>query len=252
MLVLGTIILLFGVSTVSAINTDIETIKIIENNVTPTTDVDTFTPTDDTYIAMNSPDGNNGDLDLMCARNRYGYPYHPNYWECNILIMFDISSIPSNAIINSAKLYLFYFTWGSNNPIGRDLTLYSISNDWDESIVTWNNRPNFDPIISSSAIAPSSPSVWMVWNVTSDVEKFVKGEKTNFGWQIMDEEYWGDFDIPITKFRTKEYSDNEYFPYLEIEFTRVRSRDITNPFFFRLFERFSNAFPILRQLLGFM
>ena len=248
-IVFGIILLFLGASVVTAENINLESTSVINDIKKPSRDIKTFTPTDDTYIAMNSPDANNGNLDLTCARNRYGHPYHPTYWECDIPIMFDISSIPSNAIINSAKLYLFYFTWASNNPVGRDLTLYRISNDWDESIITWNNRPSYDTMISSSAIVPDFAGVWMVWDVTSDVEKFVKGEETNHGWQIMDEEYWGDIDIPISKFRTKEYSENEYIPYLEIDFTKSINKDITNQFFIQFLQSHPNLFPLLKKLL---
>jgi hypothetical protein len=230
-------------------NINLESTNVINDIKKPSRDINTFTPTDDTFIVMKAPDGNSGDRDEMFVRNRYGHPYHPYYWERDILIKFDISSIPSNAIINSAKLYIYYFAWKDNNPVGRDLNLYRITNNWHELIVTWNTRPSFDPMISSSAIVPSSSGVWMEWDVTSDVEKFVKGEETNYGWQIMDEEPWGNVDIPISKFRTKEYSDSEYFPYLEIDFTKSKNKDVTNQFFIQFLESHPNIFPLLQQLL---
>ncbi|UCF13321.1 MAG: DNRLRE domain-containing protein [Thermoplasmatales archaeon] len=51
--------------------------------------------------------------------------------------------------------------------------------------------------------------------MTGDVQDFVNGVETNYGWQIMDETYWGGPDIPLSAFYSKEYGN--YIPYLEIE-----------------------------------
>lgn len=62
------------------------------------------------------------------------------------LIEFDLSNIPSGAIINSANLSLYSqespglgshsTTSGSNESV-----LSRITSSWDESFVTWNNQP---------------------------------------------------------------------------------------------------------------
>ena len=251
-LVIGVILLFVGAGVVSAKNSNIESVILKDEIGKLNPDIETFQPTDDCQIRMLDPNKNYGSSENMCIRNRYGHPMHPDYWEHDILILFDISSIPSKAIINSAKLKIYYWGFGDNNPVGRPLTLHKITSDWDEATVTWNTRPSFDPMVTSSAIVPSVPGFWMEWDVTSDVAAFVNEGVINYGWQIMDETYWGNFDIPKSKFRTKEYSDNgdEYIPYLEIDFTKSRNRDLANPLLFQLFERFPNAFPILRQLLG--
>jgi hypothetical protein len=150
----------------------------------------------------------------MNTRNRYGSPYHPYYWEHDVLVDFDLSSISPDAVVLSATLYLYYYEYGDNNPAGRSLTLYRVTSDWAEGTVTWNTRPSIAPVPTSASIVPSYYT-WMEWDVTSDVQLFVAHQVDNFGWQIMDEEKWGWFDIPITKFHTKEYGD--YLPYLEVE-----------------------------------
>lgn len=252
-LTIGVIFLFFGAGVVSAKISDIGTLAVNDKIGKLNPDIETFYPTDDCQIRMMDPDNNYGSTQSMGVRNRFGDPMHPTYWEHDALILFDISSIPSSATINYAKLNLYYWGFGDTNPVGRPLNLHKITSFWDESTVTWNTRPNFDPIVTSFALVPSTPGLWMEWDVTDDIADFVSEGETNYGWQLMDETYWGKFDIPNSKFRTKEYTENgdEYTPYLEIDFTRSRSRDITNKFFLQVFEQFPNLFPILRYILGF-
>lgn len=54
----------------------------------------------------------------------------------------------------------------------------------------------------------------MEWNVTKDVQMFLNGE-ANYGWKITDENYWGNVNIPITYFKSKESGD--HIPFLEIK-----------------------------------
>jgi hypothetical protein len=55
----------------------------------------------------------------------------------------------------------------------------------------------------------------MTWDVTSDVQAFIDGLETNYGWIIMDEASWGQGGIPYAAFHTKENGD--FVPYLLIE-----------------------------------
>jgi len=238
-------ILFFGAGIVSAVNINVESTKMIKDIENPNPDIKTFNPTDDVSIKEATPNANYGSSYLV-VRNRYGGFGQPGY-EDDILIKFDISELSSGVTIISATLNLFYYKWSENFPVGRPLTLYRITSDWDEAIVTWNTRPSYNTAVTSMATVPSSPNVWVEWDVTSDVEIFVKGQEINYGWQIMDETYWGMFDIPATWFHQKEYSGNgdEYIPYLEIEFTTSRNKDITNQFFLQFLERF----PLLNRFL---
>ena len=54
----------------------------------------------------------------------------------------------------------------------------------------------------------------MTWDVTNDIQSFVKGQYSNYGWKVLDENYWGMYNIPIMYFYSKEAS--QYNPYLKI------------------------------------
>jgi hypothetical protein len=163
----------------------------------------TFLPTDDTYIANLDPSEVNGDLDILATRNRYDGYY--NIWECDILIRFDISSIPRSTTILSASLNLYYAEWGDSNPAGRPLTIYRIKWYWDERTVNFFKRPWIALVASDSQLVPNTVGVGMSWDVTDDVQWYVNHPLRNFGWEIKDNNYWGTYGVPTTFFYSKEY-----------------------------------------------
>jgi hypothetical protein len=170
-------------------------------NITLQDDGITFYSSMDTMIVENGPNNNFGTNPTMEVRNsgtsRTG-------WEEDALVRFNLSSIPPGNPIEHATLLMFYSHFQDNDPASRIITLYQITSEWNENTVTWNTRPTTNPIATSTAMVPSSPGVWMQWDVTKDVQDFVSGNKTNYGWRLIDEQYWGGLDIPRTHFWTKE------------------------------------------------
>lgn len=174
-------------------------------------------PTDDTTIRQNYPYKNYGDTEQLSVRNECGGhpPSQGDGWGWDILIKFDLSSIPPGCIIKYAKLKLYYCKWWDNNPAGRVLSLYRIVEDWDEDTVTWKTQPSYDNAVVTTATVPSQKNKWMEWNVTTDVINYLKGVYPNYGWRIRDEQDWCKNDIPITRFYSKE--KGMYIPHLEIK-----------------------------------
>lgn len=183
-----------------------------------------FTPTDDTYVDMRCTDCNNGSGESMTVMNRYGHPTHPENWQKDTLVRFDLSSIPPGSEITSATLYLYYYHYHDNNPAGRNLTCYRITGDWDEMTVTWDTQPGHHTEVTDSATVPGYYT-WMDWDVTGDVQDFVDEVQMNYGWQIKDEVPWEWYDIPRTYYRTKEFGD--FIPYLEVTCEATPTRSCT-------------------------
>jgi hypothetical protein len=161
-----------------------------------------FPPTDDTYIANYDPSEINGALDYLATRNRYGAG--SDIWECDILIKFDLSSIPPGTPVLAASLNLYYNRWGDSNPVGRPLTAYKVTSDWDEMSVNFNTQPSKANTISEVTNVPNAVGVGMSWELTDDVQQYVDNPQVNFGWEIMDETYWGWYDVPVAYFYPKE------------------------------------------------
>ena len=212
-LVIGIMILFIGAGIVQSIGINRETVSIDDNIETLGRDTEIFYPTDDASIKQYTPNTNYG-TDSLIVRNKYGGGGQGIY-EDDILIKFDLSDIPSGTEIISASLNLYYYRWTENNPAGRRLNLHRITSSWQENTVTWNTRPSYTSVVTSYSFVPSSTYNWMEMDATSDVQDFVNGYETNYGWQIMDETYWGTYDIPAAWFRQKEYGSNK--PYLDVE-----------------------------------
>jgi len=213
-LAIGVIILFAGASVVSSINDgldnrEIEPIKITDKIENINLGKEIFNPTDDAFVseAVGHGGNNYGDEPEVHVSNKYGAT--PN-WERNIFIRFDLSSLPSRANIISAKLYLYYYVYMDSNPVGRPLTIHRVLDDWDEDAITYNTQPPVTSVICSSANVPSSINIWMSWDLTNEVKDFVEGEETNYGWKIMDETYWGWYNLPVPYFKSKEYDNTPF------------------------------------------
>ena len=171
-------------------------------------------PTDDAYIIHGSPDHNTCTEPELQIRNDYGVGGSSG-WAADVLIKFDLSQF-ANQTICSAKLKLFYCRWNSNNPKNRVLKLFRNMADWEECNVTWNNHPDTAAQPTSSCAVPVVTETWMEWDVTTDVQAMLQGSIPNYGWHLLDDNYWGTVNIPQIYFKSKEYSDITYSPRLEI------------------------------------
>lgn len=196
-------------------------------------------PTDDALIKQPRPDANYGDFQRLYVRNEFGATPYPNAdgWQWSSLIKFDLRSLQSSTDsvnqyrpqILSANLFLYYNNTWDANPAGREISLHLVREFWHEHEVTWNTRPSIDQRISSISIVPSRPGVWMSWDVTKDVQAFIDGAISNHGWRLTDDNYWGNFDIPIVDFRSKESDKPELIPYLLIEYISTDSVEPPKP-----------------------
>ena len=90
--------------------------------------------------------------------------------------MFDLSSIPSNTLINSANLSLYMTGITGQVPDitgGRIYTHYSSDTSWSEAAITWNNKPSFNSEATSykAFFGTVFLNIYYNWNVTSDVSQ---------------------------------------------------------------------------------
>jgi hypothetical protein len=174
-----------------------------------------FNTTDDTMVTCHGDqDLPHGSLTDMEVRNDYGF-LGTSGWEIDSLVKFNISSIPSDATILSGSLNLYYWGYIDNDPADRTLNLYRATTYWSEENTTWNNQPLYASQPTCNSRVPASTGFWMEWDVTNDIQSFVNGTMTNYGWKVTDDNYWGHGSIPTSCFRTKEYGN--YIPYLNIK-----------------------------------
>jgi hypothetical protein len=134
------------------------------------------------------------------ANNNYGtkqdfdaiaWTNNENLSKVRSLIQFDLSSIPSNSIINSATLSLYF---NNTSTEGHHITsffspnssyLQRITSTWGETTVTWNNQPTTTTTHQVSlAHTTSTTQSFTSINVATLVQDMVSNPSTSFGFML--------------------------------------------------------------------
>ncbi len=105
------------------------------------------------------------------------------------LFRFNLSNIPSGAVIQSATLYLYSdptsTTVGptSNSPTSGSNSVYfeKVASNWGETAVTWNNQPATTTTGRIWQSASTSATENIQVNVTSFVQDWVNSPSANYG-----------------------------------------------------------------------
>ena len=150
---------------------------------------------DNLTLQPDSVKGNDAYLRSLTPNSNYGT--HPdftseavtnagNYVAVRCIIDFDLSSIPSTAVITDAKLYLYtYNSPRTGQHLGINLSyLQRITSGWDEMSVTWNTAPATTAL--HQAILPTSTSVNenYVVDVKELVQDYVADKAHSFGFML--------------------------------------------------------------------
>ena len=109
---------------------------------------------------------------IYFGRTDYGHTYRA-------LLKFDVSSIPSNAIVIDASLSLYLY--GSLDNVTNTFAAYNITQNWDELSVTWDTQPNYDPATESGVQTYDRIIGWRTFTITNIVAAWVNGTKPNYG-----------------------------------------------------------------------
>ena len=177
------------------------------------TSTTSLSPTADAHAYEGSPNTNYGSATaLHIGEDSSGNDYY-------IYIRFDLSGIPSDAAIVSAELKL-YATEGIAD--GKTVKIYRVLADWSETGITWNNKPDNAANETDSTSTPSTNN-WMVLDVTGDVEGFVNGSFSNYGWVIK----CVDCGNQYKGFASSEYSDTSKRPKLVVEYVEPNTVTVT-------------------------
>ena len=114
---------------------------------------------------------------------------------------FDVSSISSTATVDTAFLRTKIEPGGAP---GVSLTYEAqrAAASWGELTITWNNQPG---VSGAAFTAPTGTTggVWNEWTVTTDVQEFVDGTTSNYGWRIRDQAEGSDSQEK-TKYHSRE------------------------------------------------
>ena len=135
------------------------------------------------YLKHKYPEEPHGYLWAIFAGNMYTeYDSFKGYGSSRIYIKFNITSIPSDAKIISAKLCLYMYDSPKTN---QEFETYRVLSDWNEHNLTWINQPDFAEKSSSTTTIQSGPSPkWVCWEITEDVRKWHARTASNYGTMI--------------------------------------------------------------------
>jgi len=131
------------------------------------------------------------------------------------LLFFDIPSFPVGTVINSVKLYLYYYARSSDDAVGTNHALCRVTQNWAESSVTWNNKPSRVAASSDMCAIPAEYG-WLSWDVTEDVYNFLIGTYPNRGWHLRSTSPETS-EAQEVSYRSREYESLK--PYIVIDYT---------------------------------
>jgi hypothetical protein len=174
-----------------------------------------YSPIADSYVNEKSPNSNYGSDKELEIRSKNC----PNPLENErTFIKFDFN-FPSGTVINSAILKLYMKDAPSSPRIYEAKRVLEVWKERDSGPgdgIDWDNQPGVDGLTALANSGNSTPK-WLSWDVTSDMQAFVNGTYSNYGWRLNDsvESEHNPFE---GKFASRENNDVDKRPVLEITF----------------------------------
>ncbi|MBO8131425.1 MAG: DNRLRE domain-containing protein [Candidatus Marinimicrobia bacterium] len=156
-------------------------------------------PTHDVWIEYGKRNNFNSYSQLRIGRQD-GWP-----WKRS-LVKFDLSAIPEDAEITSAKIMLYFYGAYGRNKISRYVKCHQVLKPWAEEYATWYNYGpgptwNTPGVGFDNVDAKSQPEDchfwykdygWKVYYITNLVRRWVSGEAENYGvifWAVDEDDY---------------------------------------------------------------
>jgi hypothetical protein len=171
-------------------------------------DTRTFYAIQDATVLEGYPNVNLGSAADMLAG--YDVCLDPYGEIARALVRFDIASLPSQACIEEATLKIHLVTSCDYPDSIRTIRTYRITENWSESSVTWNNRPDYGEAYGSESIEHGAWD-WYDFDVTDLVKAWHDGTYTNHGIMLRGPEVIG-----WRGFGTREWSS--YRPRLIVDY----------------------------------
>jgi hypothetical protein len=132
-------------------------------------------PSDDTFIQADNPGTNFGGENSIEVRPDNGA-------DRRGLVRFDLSSIPSNAVITSANLYLY----AQDKKQGTITNIYRVTSNWSENSATWNTPwttpgGDFNSSIAHYSFISDLNNCLVTLDILDLVQAWVSGTYPNYG-----------------------------------------------------------------------
>ncbi len=184
------------------------TVRIYAAPNTPTAPHTTFWVSQDTYLASGNPNGNYG----SDWRMGIGFSSSGGLGALRMLLQFNLSSIPTNATVNSATISIFQYAASGISNMGFQAQ-YAVS-PWNEFNATWANANNIGGAFLPIGNFPNTLG-WLSLNSTNLFRAWVSGQEPNNGLIVTG------FEDPASNSSRWFYSSNNGSnrPYVDINYT---------------------------------
>lgn len=168
----------------------------------------------DTMIIHNAPTNNYGSFAAINV-GAYGAASDKRRG----LFYFDLSSIPSSAVINEARFVFNVDTFTPQNGSSLSMAAYAIDSAWVETVETWdtNSGGHYSSEIGTATV--SSAGGWVMFLSAAKVQEWVSGAATNFGFILISQTESSATADDIIIFSSKEASNSALRPYLQVKYT---------------------------------
>jgi hypothetical protein len=164
------------------------------------------------FIVPGSNYGSSEDLDV------YAWTQGGNLNINRAYLDFNLSSIPNNAVITSATLYLYYnptnsgaYTHSGNNAF----SIYRLTSPWLEDTINWNNQPSIDSSVIVNVPASTSGTQNYSINVSSLIQNIVNNSAFSYGLTMrLDDES----PFNVVMFASSDHPDTSLHPMLVVTY----------------------------------
>ena len=133
----------------------------------------------DAYVYEDSPVENYGSEPRLFAGAAVMDEYYRSY------LQFDLSTIPSTAVIIDAELGLYYD--GTSGAVPTLIGVHSVIGSWDEDAIDWAHQPAWTATPESTVSVPADvTNDFIYWDIGELVQGWVEGTIDNKGVLLKD------------------------------------------------------------------
>jgi hypothetical protein len=158
---------------------------------------------DDSYTQEQNPNTTAGTNNVISVKSRTSQQFYA--W-----IRFDLTacSFPTDAQVDSATLTLV-----PTASTSRTVAAARVTGTWAEGTITWSTSPSVSSATTATTTITSNTA--KTWDVSTDVDDFVSGVATNYGWRLWDT---GASSTTTTSFSSKENGTTTKRPTLTVTY----------------------------------
>jgi hypothetical protein len=186
-------------------------------NITSLNSTQSFPAIADVSLAAEFPDSNFQDP---------AFPFlELDYWHDSqgvltfvriFLIRFDLTGLPSDAIIDNASMQLHWNSCSKPGTYPVSVGVYFVNSPWTESTVTYNTRPSWATMGLNNQINCPPDNDPTIWNITSFAQAWQSDPAHNYGVKVSAP--WAEgYNYDIT-FNSREYINVTLLPELVVTY----------------------------------